>query len=66
MGDEIVATKGRVLYDAGPLDDYNAIAIEHINRFEAGDTNSRGDPLPPTPVVSSTPSTPDSVLVSFD
>ena len=61
MGDGIVAAKGRVLYDAGPLVDYNVIALEHIARYEAGEINSRGDPLTPNPSVSSTPSTPDSV-----
>ena len=61
VGDGIVATKGRVLYDAGPLVDYNVIAIEHIARYEAGEINSRGDPLTSPPSVSSTPSLPDSV-----
>ena len=62
MGDGIVATKGRVLYDAGPLIvDYNVIALDHIARYEAGEINSRGDPLTPSSSVSSTPSTPDSV-----
>ncbi len=66
VGDGIVAAKGRVLYDAGPLVDYNAIALEHIERYEAGEINSRGDPLPPTPAVDSTPSTPDSVLALLE
>ena len=61
VGDGVVATKGRVLYDAGPLVDYNAIALDHIERYETGEINSRGDPLTPSPSVSSTPSTPDSV-----
>ena len=60
VGDGVVATKGRVLYDAGPPVDYNAIALDHIARYEAGEINSRGDPLTPPPV-SSTPSTPDSI-----
>jgi hypothetical protein len=66
VGDGVVATKGRVLYDAGPLVDYNAIALEHIARYEAGEINSRGDPLPPTTAVDSTPSTPDSVLALLE
>ena len=66
MGDGIVATKGRVLYDAGPLVDYNAIALEHIARYESGEINSRGDPLTPTSSVDSTPSTPDSVLALLE
>ncbi len=66
MGDDIVAAKGRVLYDAGPLVAYNAIALEHIARYEAGEINSRGDPLSPTPAVDSTPSTPDSVLALLE
>ncbi len=66
VGDGIVATKGRVLYDAGPLVDYNAIALEHIARYEAGEINSRGDPLPPTSAVDSSPSTPDSVLALLE
>lgn len=66
VGDGIVAAKGRVLYDAGPLVDYNAIALEHIARYEAGEINSRGDPLPPTTAVDSTPSTPDSVLALLE
>ena len=61
VGDGIVATKGRVLYDAGPLVDYNVIALDHIERYEAGEINSRGDPLTTPPLVTSTPSTPDSV-----
>ena len=61
VGDGIVATQGRVLYDAGPLVDFNAIALEHIERYEAGEINSRGDPLTTPPLVTSTPSTPDSV-----
>jgi hypothetical protein len=66
VGDGIVAAKGRVLYDAGPLVDYNAIALEHIERYEAGGINSRGDPLPPVPEVDSTPSTPDFVLALLE
>ncbi len=66
VGDGIVAAKGRVLYDAGSLVDYNAIALEHIERYEAGKINSRGDPLPPTPAVNSIPSTPDSVLALLE
>ena len=66
VGDGIVAAKGRVLYDAGSLVDYNAIALEHIERYEAGEINSRGDPLPPTLAVDSTPSTPDSVLALLE
>ncbi len=66
MGDGIVATKGHVLYDAGPLVDYNIIALEHIARYEAGEINSRGDTLPPVPSVNSTPSTPDSVLALLE
>ncbi len=66
VGDGIVAAKGLVLYDARPLVDYNAIALEHIARYEAGEINSRGDPLPPIPAVDSTPSTPDSVLALLE
>ncbi len=66
VGDGIVATKGRVLYDAGPLVDYNVIALEHIERYEAGEINSRGDPLPSIPTVDSTPSTPDSVVALLE
>ncbi len=66
VGDGIVAAKGLVLYDAGLLVDYNTIALEHIERYEAGEINSRGDPLPPTPAVDSTPSTPDSVLALLE
>ena len=61
VGDGIVATKGRVPCDAGPLVDFNAIALEHIERYEAGEINSRGDSLTPSPLVTSTPSTPDSI-----
>jgi hypothetical protein len=66
VGDGVVATKGRVLYDAGPPVDFNAIALEHIERYEAGEINSRGDPLTPVPAVDSTPSTPDSVLALLE
>jgi hypothetical protein len=66
VGDGFGAAKGRVLYDAGSLVDYNAIALEHIARYEAGEINSRGDPLSPAPVVDSTPSTPDSVLALLE
>jgi hypothetical protein len=53
---------GLVLFDAGPVVDYQLIAATHLQRVREGLITSRGDPITQSPVLSQ-PSTPSSPLV---